>query len=72
MGFRLKVTGGAEQIALEYAGIAPADAQYLKAELDYDDGDAEYEIEWKVGTTEYSCDVDAVTGAILSYDKELD
>ena len=40
--------------------------------IDYDDGRGEYEVEWSVGRTEYSCDVDAVTGAILSYDKELD
>lgn len=62
----------AKQIALEYAGIAPADAQYLKAELDYDDGSAEYEIEWNVGTTEYSCDVDAYTGQVLAFEKDFD
>lgn len=62
----------AEQIALEYAGVAPADAQYLKAELDYDDGGAEYEIEWNVGTTEYSCDVDAYTGQVLAFEKDFD
>lgn len=62
----------AKQIALEYAGVAPADAQYLKAELDYDDGRAEYEVEWKVGTTEYSCDVDACTGGVLAFEKDFD
>lgn len=62
----------AKQIALEYAGVAPADAQYLKAELDYDDGRAEYEVEWKVGATEYSCDVDACTGGVLAFEKDFD
>lgn len=62
----------AKQIALEYAGVALADAQYLKAELDYDDGRAEYEVEWKVGTTEYSCDVDACTGGVLAFEKDFD
>ena len=62
----------AKQLALQHAGVAEKDAQRLQIEFDYDDGRGEYEVEWYVGRTEYSCDVDAVTGAILSYDKELD
>lgn len=62
----------AKQIALEYAGVAEADAQRLEVEFDYDDGRAEYEVEWHVGQLEYSCDVDAYTGEILSFKKELD
>lgn len=62
----------AKQIALAHAGVSEADAQYLKAELDYDDECAEYEVEWHVGQMEYSCDVDAYTGEILSFEKEFD
>ena len=62
----------AVQIALDYAGIAEQDAEFLKTALDYDDGCAEYEIEWYVGRTEYECDVDAYTGEVLSFQKELD
>ena len=62
----------AKQLALQHAGVAEKDAQRLQIEFDYDDGRGEYEVEWYVGRTEYSCDVDAVTGSILSYDKELD
>ena len=62
----------AKQLALQHAGVAEKDAQRLQIEFDYDDRRGEYEVEWYVGRTEYSCDVDAVTGAILSYDKELD
>lgn len=62
----------AKQIALEYGGVAETDAQYLKVELDYDDGRAEYEVEWYVGRTEYSCSVDALTGEVLSFEKEID
>lgn len=62
----------AKEIALSHAGVAEKDAQRLKVKLDYDDGRAEYEIEWQVGRTEYSCDVDAYTGEILSFEKELD
>lgn len=68
-----QITGDrAKQIALEYAGVAEKDAQYLEVSFDYDDGRAGYEIEWHVGRTEYSCDVDAVTGEVLSFEKEFD
>lgn len=60
----------AKQIALEYAGADEEDTQDLTIELDYDNGRAEYEIEWYVGQTEYSCDVDAGTGEILSFEKK--
>lgn len=62
----------AKQLALAHAGVAEKDAQQLRVKFDYDDGRPEYEVEWHVGRTEYSCDVDAVSGAILSYDKEFD
>lgn len=62
----------AKQLALEHAGVSESDAQSLKVEFDYDDGRAEYEVEWYVGRTEYACDVDAYTGAILSFKTELD
>ncbi len=62
----------AKQLALDYAGVTEAETQNLKVELDYDDGYAEYEVEWHVGRTEYACDVDACTGEILSFEKELD
>lgn len=62
----------AKQIALEYAGVDERDAQHLKIEIDHDHGRGEYEVEWNVGRTEYSCDVDADTGSILSFEKELD
>jgi len=62
----------AKQLALQHAGVTEKDASNLQVKFDYDDGRGEYEVEWYVGRTEYSCDVDALTGAILSYDKELD
>lgn len=60
----------AKQIALEYAGADEKDTQNLTIELDYKNRGAEYEIEWHVGQTEYSCDVDAGTGEILSFEKD--
>lgn len=69
----LRITAeDAKRIALEYAGIGGTEAQYLEVEYDYDDGRAEYEVSWYVGRTEYSCDIDAATGGILSFEKEPD
>lgn len=62
----------AKRLALQHAGISESDAQSLTIELDYDDGRAEYEVEWHVGEMEYTCDVDAYTGEILSFEAELD
>lgn len=62
----------AKQIALEYAGVAEGDVQRLKLELDHDDGRTRYEVEWHVGQMEYSCDVDAYTGEVLSFEEEPD
>ncbi len=68
-----QITGDkAKEIALEYAGVAQEEAQFLEVSYDYDDGRAEFEIEWHVGRTEYACDVDAVTGEVLSFEKEFD
>lgn len=41
-----------------------------KCELDYDDGAWVYEVELRLGGAEYECDVDAVTGAILKWEKD--
>lgn len=60
----------AKQVALERAGVDEKDVRNLEISFDHDDGRAEYEVEWHVGRTEYSCDVDAVTGEVLSFERE--
>ena len=62
----------AKQIALNDAGVKEANAVFLRANLDWDDGRMKYEVEFYSGTTEYDYDIDAVTGAILSSDRELE
>ena len=62
----------AKQIALKHAGVAESDAQRLKVEQDRDDGRLLYEVEWDVGRTEYSYEIDANTGDILNYEKDVD
>ena len=62
----------AKKIALADAGVKAANAVFLKANLDWDDGRMKYEVEFYSGNTEYDYDIDALTGAILSSDRELE
>ena len=65
-------TGKAKEIALNHAGVKAADAIFVKAGLDWDDGRTEYEVEFYAGNTEYDYSIDATTGAIRSYDHDWD
>lgn len=60
----------AKQIAVSHAGVS--DASFTKVELDTDDGIAVYEIEFKVGNTEYDYEINAASGAIISNSLEID
>lgn len=62
----------AKEAALNHAKVKAADAVFLKAGLDWDDGKVCYEVEFYSGNTEYDYEIDAVTGAILSFDHDLD
>ena len=43
-----------------------------KVELDYEHGRKVYEVEFYKGGVEYEFDVDAETGAIVNYEKDID
>ena len=60
----------AVQIALER--VPGATAQDVRIELDRDDGRILYEVEFHVGRTEYSYEIDAASGAILKAEQEID
>ena len=62
----------AEEIALEHAGFTSDQVQQLRTELDYDRGKPEYEVDFRVDRWEYDYDIDAETGKIISFDKDLD
>lgn len=62
----------ARQIALKKAGVSANDVRWEDREFDLDDGTPVYELEFRAGSMEYSCDVHAVTGAVLDYDVEHD
>ena len=57
----------AKQVALDYAGVKVADANFTKAHRDFDNGREVYEIEFFVGTTEYDMDVDVLTGKVTDF-----
>ena len=60
----------AKNAALKDAGVSASDANFVKAERDWDDGRLEYEIEFWANNTEYDYTVDGATGAILKRDTE--
>ena len=61
----------AQAIALEHAGLTEADISRLEVRKDFDDGRQEYDVEFHADRLEYEYEIDAVTGKILSFDKDL-
>ena len=62
----------AKQIALEKAGLSADAVVFERVELDFDDGVWEYEVEFRQGRTEYSADIKAEDGTVLSWEKDID
>ena len=63
----------ARQIALDHAGLSASQVTFLKSSLDYDDGRQVYDVEfYSSDYTEYDYEIDAATGAILSYDSDAE
>ena len=62
----------AKSIALSNAGFTASQVQNLKAEREYDDGRLEYQVEFRVGGTEYDYTISGTDGAILEKDIDQD
>lgn len=62
----------AKEIALNHAGLSSASVTFVRAALDYDNGRAEYDVEFWSGNREYDYEIDAKTGSILSYDTDIE
>ncbi|MDR1754469.1 MAG: PepSY domain-containing protein [Eubacterium sp.] len=62
----------AKSIALKHAGLSLEEATFIKTYKDYDDGQVVYDVEFYSGSTEYDYEIDAVTGDILEYDREIE
>ncbi len=62
----------AKAIALEKAGLAEDQARKLEIELDREKGILIYEVEFQSGAYEYDFDINAATGEIIRWHKEID
>ena len=62
----------AKEIALNKAGASAAALTDLEIEMDVEDGVMVYEVEFKCGGYEYDCEVNALTGAVVKFDREAD
>ncbi len=62
----------AKKIALSHANVSASEATFTKAKQDRDDGRVVYELEFFVGNVEYEYEIDAISGRILDYDREID
>lgn len=60
----------AKAIALKHAGVDASEAVFTKAKLDYDDGIAEYDIEFVANNIEYEYEINADNGSILESSSE--
>ena len=61
----------AKQKALSHAGLNSADVRFTKVKLDRDDGISVYEIEFISGNYEYEYEINASTGKVVDWDKEI-
>ena len=62
----------AKKIALRDAKLAEKDVTFVKVELEFEDNRLVYDVEFYSGNVEYDYDIDAVSGAIVSSDRDIE
>ena len=62
----------AKEMALEKAGLSASEVTFTESKPDYDDGRLVYDIEFRVGRTEYSAEILASDGTVISWDIDND
>ena len=62
----------AKELALKHAGLSSKEVSFLQLKLDWDDGRAVYEVEFYSGNREYDYEIDAVTGAVVDFDSDIE
>lgn len=62
----------ARSIALSHAGLKESEIKQKKIEVERDDGIYKYEFEFTYGKYEYEYEINAKTGEIIDYEKEID
>lgn len=60
----------AKEMALSHAGVSTANASFVRAELDTDDGVQVYDIAFTADGMEYDYEINAQTGTVISFSKE--
>lgn len=62
----------AKQIALSNAGLKESDVSLVRVGLRLDGGRYEYDVEFHKGNVEYDYEIDAKTGKIVDFDKDIE
>lgn len=62
----------AKQIALNNSGLKESEVTFVKTTLELENGNYEYEVEFYKGVVEHDYKIDAKTGRILEYDKDIE
>ena len=62
----------AKKIALGDAKLAEKDVTFVNIELDYDNNRPVYDVEFYSGNVEYDYEINAATGAIVSFDQDIE
>ena len=62
----------AKKIALGDAKLAEKDVTFVKVELEFENNRLVYDVEFYSGNVEYDYDIDAVSGAIISSDRDIE
>ena len=62
----------AKEIAINHAGLTASSVSFIKSQLDYDNGVKVYEIEFYNSNKEYDYEINATTGAIVSFDYDVE
>ena len=60
----------AKEIALKHAEVTSDKISFVKVEMDVGNGTQKYDIEFYYNNVEYSYEIDANTGDILSYERD--
>ena len=62
----------ANEIAISHAGLSSGSVSFVKAKIDHEDGVKVYDIEFYSGNVEYDYEINAATGAIVSFDQDIE
>ena len=62
----------ANEIAISHAGLSSGSVSFVKAKIDTEDGVKVYDIEFYSGNVEYDYEINAATGAVVSFDQDIE